>query len=155
MALRSDLAANTGLARLSVTAIRVRELAHRLGPFGRVLLAPLVSAAWWWLTVAVGAEIPPTVHPGGGFRLPHAARGVIIHPAARIGADVTLYHRVTLGVRGTRDGAPRLGDGVYVGCGATILGDLDIADGARVGAGAVCIANVAAGQTYTGMPSRH
>jgi len=152
--LRADLARNHGLARVTVTAVRLRELAHRNGPVGRLALAPGLVFAWWWLTVVVGAEIPPATRIGPGLRLPHAGRGVVLHPSCVIGADVTLYHRVTVGVRGSDDEVPVLGDGVYVGVNASVLGAVRVGDGARIGAGSVVISDVAPGETRVGLPER-
>lgn len=119
----------------------------------------LLRFAWWivdlvYLRLLIGAELPPDVDAGPGLRLPHAGRGVILHPSARLGEDVTLYHRVTLGNSGPADRAPVLGDRVYIGTGATIIGEVTIGDDAAVGAGAVVTRDVQARTTVAGVPAR-
>lgn len=148
--LQADFARNTGgMDRATVTVFRLGQWAA-----GRPL--PL-RVAWAlldlvWTRVLIGAEIPRQVECGSGLRLPHAGRGVIIHADTKIGDDVWIYHRVTIGVRG--DGPPPvLGDRVYVGTGACILGPVKIGDGARIGAGAVVTKDVPAGCTARGVPA--
>jgi len=106
-----------------------------------------------WVRNVIGAELPRSVVVGPGLTLPHAARGVIVHPDARIGASVTLHHRVTIGVRNT-ERPPHIGDGVYVGSGASVLGPVDLGAGCKVGANAVVVKDVPAGATVVVGPVR-
>jgi serine O-acetyltransferase len=119
----------------------------------------LLRLLWWildlvYLRLLIGAELPSAVEAGPGLRLPHAGRGVILHPTAQLGEDVTLYHRVTLGNSGPADRAPVLGDRVYVGAGATIIGEVTVGDDVAVGAGAVVTRDVDARTTVAGVPAR-
>ncbi|HEX2737978.1 MAG TPA: serine acetyltransferase, partial [Acidimicrobiia bacterium] len=96
--------------------------------------------------------------------LPHGGRGVVLHPTVRLGRDVTLFHRTTLGIREALDDGnitlagdacgPVLGDGVYVGTGAAILGPIEIGERSKIGAGAVVLENVKPGTTVVGIPAR-
>lgn len=107
-----------------------------------------------YLRLLIGAELPPQVRCGPGLVLRHAGRGVVFHPGVRIGSDARIYHRVTLGVA-DRGGPPTLGDHVYVGVGASVLGELRVGDGARIGAGAVVVTrDVPAGHVAVGVPAR-
>jgi serine O-acetyltransferase len=92
-----------------------------------------------------GAEFGP------GFVLLHS-QGVVINGQARGGSDICLEHQVTIGAE--RNQNPRLGNDVYVGCGARILGAVTVGDGARVGANAVVVRDVPAGATVVGIPAR-
>ena len=149
--LRADLACNQEpLSKLTVLTFRLGQYAFR----GR---HPLLRAAWrawslWYVNLLIGAEIPPAIECGPGLALRHGGRGVILHPAARIGSRATIYHRVTIGQRGP--GVPVIGDGVYIGTGASILGDLAVGNGARIGAGAVVIRDVPPGRTAVGVPAK-
>lgn len=106
-----------------------------------------------WVRAVIGAELPRSVPAGPRLRLPHSGRGVVLHPASRLGSDVTLYHQVTLGVSGGSV-PPSLGDGAYVGAGAKVIGDIAVGDGARIGANAVVVKPVPAGATAVGIPAR-
>jgi serine O-acetyltransferase len=105
-----------------------------------------------WTRGYIGAELPFQVPAGPALRLPHAGRGVVLHPTARLGAGVTLYHQVTIGVKDDRPAAT-VGDGVEIGAGAKILGPVTIGDDARIGANAVVVKDVPAGATAVGIPA--
>jgi serine O-acetyltransferase len=133
-------------------AIFAHRLAHTLWRRGWLYAARLLA----FLARAVtNVDIHPGARIGRRFFIDHGA-GVVIGETAEIGADVTLYHGVTLGgttwSKGKRH--PTLGDGVVVGAGAKILGAIAIGDGARVGANSVVVKDVPAGRTAIGIPAR-
>lgn len=105
-----------------------------------------------WIRGLIGAELPTQAICGPGVRIPHAARGVIIHPTCVIGANVVLYHRVTLGMTGVLPG-PRIEDDVQLGTGATVLGPITVRRGTRIGAGAVVVKDTEERRTYVGVPA--
>lgn len=92
-----------------------------------------------------GAEFGP------GFVLIHAT-GVVINGEVRGGVHVFLEHQVTIGAE--RRHAPVLGDDVFIGAGAKIIGSLSVGDGARVGANAVVLHDVPEHTTVVGIPAR-
>lgn len=152
---RSDLPLNAHVAeRVTLFVWRLGQSVHgRAGaaPFLGRRVHSLVDALW--VRGLMGAELPRNVRAGHALRLPHGGRGVIVHPSVDIGRDVTLYHRVTLGVRNGQQG-PRIGDGVYIGAGATVIGPIVVGERARIGAGAVVLADVSAGALAVGVPAR-
>jgi serine O-acetyltransferase len=91
----------------------------------------------------IGRPLPKSVF------LPHPM-GIVIHPAAEIGADVVIGHQVTLGGRDLVIAAPRVEDGVYIGAGAKILGGVHIGRGATIGANAVVTKDVPPGGVVVG-----
>jgi serine O-acetyltransferase len=103
-------------------------------------------------SVVTGADIQLGARLGVGLSLPHP-NGVVIHRDAVIGVNCMLMQQVTLGQLAV-DGAPRLGDAVYVGAGAKILGAVHVGDGAAVGANAVVLQDVPACSTAVGVPAR-
>jgi serine O-acetyltransferase len=92
-----------------------------------------------------GAEFGP------GFVLIHAS-GVVINGGVRGGSNVKLKHQVTIGAE--RRQSPVLGDDLFVGAGAKIIGPVTIGTGARVGANAVVVKDVPAHSTVVGIPAR-
>jgi len=98
-----------------------------------------------------GLDIAPSMPIGGGLYLPHTVGTVVM--ARSIGRNVTLVSNVTIGMRNTW-GFPIIGNNVYIGAGARVLGDITIGDGAIIGANAVVLTNVPAGATAVGVPAR-
>ena len=92
-----------------------------------------------------GAEFGP------GFVLIHAT-GVVINGEVRGGANVLIEHQVTIGAE--RRQAPRIGNDVFIGAGAKILGSVTVGDRSRVGANAVVVNDVPADCTVVGIPAR-
>lgn len=76
-----------------------------------------------------GIQIPRTVVIGPGFLMPHEG-GIVIHRNSVIGKNVTILHGVTLGntKKGTFEGTPTICDHVYIGPGATIVGNVRIGE---------------------------
>ena len=112
--------------------------------------------------IFTGVEIHPGAEIGPRFVIDHGT-GVVIGETAVIGADVTLYHDVTLGgVAPSVDSQaqvglkrhPTLGDHVIVGSGAQILGPVMVGEHARVGANSVVTKDVPSSVTAVGVPAR-
>jgi len=131
-------------------AVWGHRLAHWLWERGLKLPARWLSHLNRALT---GIEIHPGARIGPRFFIDHGM-GVVIGETAEIGADVTLYHGVTLGgtslERGKRH--PTLEDGVVVGAGAKVLGAIAIGRGSRIGANAVVVKPVPEDSVVVGVP---
>jgi serine O-acetyltransferase len=91
---------------------------------------------------------------GNNLTLLHNGNGVIIHPDAVIGHNVTLYHQVTIGQRERTGGVPKINNGVIIGAGAKVLGDIVIGENAKIGANAVVLTDVPANSTAVGIPAK-
>jgi serine O-acetyltransferase len=102
-----------------------------------------------------GIEIHPGAKIGRRFFIDHGM-GVVIGETAEIGDDVLLYQGVTLGGTGKDTGKrhPTLGNGVVVGTGAKILGNIRIGDYSKIGAGSVVVRPVPDQSTVVGIPGR-
>lgn len=87
-----------------------------------------------------GLEIHPGATIGKGFFVDHGA-GVVIGETAIIGDNCVLFHNVTLGGTGKHQGKrhPTLGNNVFVGTGATLLGPISVGDNTNVGANAFVV----------------
>ncbi len=102
-----------------------------------------------------GIEIHPGATIGPRFFIDHGM-GVVIGETAEIGADVTLYHGVTLGGTSLAKGKrhPTLEDRVVVGAGAKILGAITIGADSRIGANAVVVKSVPPNSVVVGVPGQ-
>jgi serine O-acetyltransferase len=151
-----DPAARTGaevaLTYAGVHAVWGYRLAHALWGRRAYLAARMLSQLVRFLT---GVEIHPAATIGRRLFIDHGM-GVVIGATTVIGDDVMLYHGVTLGGRSSsrHKRHPTLGDGVVVGAGAAVLGDISIGANTVVGAQAVVVRDAPAGSVLTGIPAR-
>lgn len=88
---------------------------------------------------------------GPGFVLVHSL-GVVINTSVKGGRNVVVEHQVTIGAE--KGVVPTIGDDVFIGAGAKILGGARIGNGAKIGANAVVLDDVPAGATAVGVPAR-
>ncbi|MBI4536795.1 MAG: serine O-acetyltransferase [candidate division NC10 bacterium] len=128
------------------------RLAHWLWQHGLKLPGRWVSHL---LRALTGIEIHPGATIGSGLFIDHGM-GVVIGETAEVGADVTLYHGVTLGgvslAKGKRH--PTLEDRVVVGAGAKILGAITVGADSRIGANAVVVKSVPPNSVVVGVPGQ-
>jgi serine O-acetyltransferase len=103
------------------------------------------------MNAATGCVIGRGTEFGPGFVLIHS-NGVVINGAVRGGENVHIEHQVTIGAEKRQ--SPVIGNGVFIGAGAKIVGPVTIGDNARVGANAVVTKDVAADTTVVGIPAR-
>ena len=72
---------------------------------------------------------------------PHGISGIFIASAAKIGKGCTVFQQVTIGINSLKDsknyGAPTIGDNVYIGAGAKVIGNVTVGSNTRIGANAV------------------
>ena len=104
------------------------------------LLGPLFARLGLLLT---GVEISPAAVIGPGLMISHGS-GIVIGGDARIGADAMLMHQVTLGAASTRrlDEMPTVGDRVFIGAGAKLIGGITVGDDVFIGVNAVVATDV-------------
>lgn len=80
--------------------------------------------------------------------LPHGLCGIFISNSAKIGRGVIIFHHVTIGsntIKGSKGyGAPVIEDGVLIGAGAKIIGNVTIGRNSRIGAGCVITRSIPA-----------
>ncbi len=89
---------------------------------------------------------------GPGLFISHGQATIL--SAERIGANLQVHQGVTVGWDYRGDRRPIIGDDVFIGAGAKVLGAITIGDGARIGANAVVLCDVPAGATAVGIPAR-
>ena len=99
-------------------------------------------------------SIHPSASIGTSVFLDHAT-GIIIGAFAVVGDEVTILQNVTIGRKQSEpDRAPKIGRGVYLSGGSTIIGNVSVGDYAKIGAGAVVEHDVPPGCTAVGVPAR-
>lgn len=88
---------------------------------------------------------------GPGLFISHGQSTIL--SAERIGANLQVHQGVTVGWDYRGDRRPIIGDDVFIGAGAKVLGAITIGDGARIGANAVVLCDVPPGATAAGVPA--
>lgn len=100
-------------------------------------------------------DINPAAKFGKGVFLDHAS-GLVVGETAVVGDDVSILHGVTLGGTGKEmeDRHPKIGNGVLLGAGATVLGNIFVGDCSRIAAGSMVIKDVPKNVTVAGIPGK-
>ena len=80
--------------------------------------------------------------------------GIVIGETSHLGHNCSILHHVTLGGSGKKgvDRHPKVGDGVLLGAGASVLGNIKIGDGCQVGAGGLVITDLPPHSVAVGVP---
>lgn len=106
-------------------------------------------------SIKYGINIPHTTQIGPGFYIGHFG-GIVVNGDVIIGKNFSLGHGVTIGQknRGKYKGSPTIGDSVFVGAGACIIGSVTIGSNVVVGAGAVVVKDVYDNEVVVGNPAR-
>jgi len=132
-------------------ALQAWRVSNRLWRHGRNDLALLLQSL---SSDSLQVSIHPSATIGTSVYLDHAT-GIIIGAFVVIGNGTTVMQSATIGRKLALPGrAPRIGRGVLLGSGSTILGDISVGDDARIGAGALVEHDVPAGCTAVGVPAR-
>lgn len=133
-------------------AIVMHRLAHACHQH-RIPFLPRMIAEF--ARLLTGIEIHPAATIGKNLVIDHGM-GVVIGETAIIGDDVLMYHGVTLG--GTQRAAgkrhPTIENGVVIGAGSKVLGDIVIGEKARIGANSVVMSDIPAHAVAVGIPAK-
>lgn len=102
-----------------------------------------------------GVDIHPRAQIGKGIMIDHA-HSIVIGETAVVGDNVSILHSVTLGGTGKDEGDrhPKIGDGVLLGAGASVLGNISIGRCSKVASGSVVLSNVPEFKTVAGVPAK-
>jgi serine O-acetyltransferase len=133
-------------------AIQAYRLAHALLNKGR---RPFALHLQNRMALTFGADINPAARLGRGLMIDHGT-GVVIGETAVVEDGVSILQGVTLGGTGKEAGDrhPKIREGVMIGAGASILGNIEIGARAKIGAGSVVLSDVPPGCTAAGVPAR-
>jgi serine O-acetyltransferase len=102
-----------------------------------------------------GVDIHPAARIGKGIMIDHA-HSIVVGETAVVGDNVSMLHSVTLGGTGKEeeDRHPKIGDGVLIGAGAKVLGNIRVGNCSRVAAGSVVLSDVPPCKTVAGVPAK-
>ncbi len=134
-----------------VWALFFYRISHALYKRGLRFLPRLISAIGQFLTTV---DIHPGATIGRGVFIDHAT-GVVIGETAEVGNNVLIYQQVTLGGVSLNKGKrhPTIEDGVTIGAGAKVLGNIRVGKDAKIGANSVVIKDVPSECTAVGVPA--
>jgi serine O-acetyltransferase len=133
-------------------AIQAYRIGHWLWTQGRKDLAYFVQMR---VSEVFGVDIHPAARIGKGIMIDHA-HSIVIGETAVVGDNVSMLHSVTLGGTGKEDGDrhPKIGNGVMIGAGAKVLGNISVGYCSRIAAGSVVLHDVPHNTTVAGVPAR-
>jgi serine O-acetyltransferase len=133
-------------------ALQCYRVAHWLWTQGRDDMARFFQMR---CSEAFGVDIHPNAKIGCGVMFDHA-HSIVIGETAEVGDNVSMLHSVTLGGTGKTDGDrhPKIHDGVMIGAGAAVLGNIIVGRCSRIAAGSVVLQPVEPMTTVAGVPAR-
>lgn len=133
-------------------AIQTHRFAHAMHKAGRRDFALYLQSR---SSQVFQVDINPAVPMGKGIMLDHGT-GLVIGETAVVGDNVSMLQNVTLGGTGKsdEDRHPKIGNGVLIGAGAKVLGNIKVGDCSRVGAGSVVLKEVPPRTTVAGVPAK-
>jgi len=133
-------------------AVQAYRIGHWLWTEGRADMAYFIQMR---VSETFGIDIHPAAKIGQGIMIDHA-HSIVIGETAVVGDNVSMLHSVTLGGTGKEeeDRHPKIGDGVMIGAGAKVLGNIRVGNCSRIAAGSVVLTDVPPKKTVAGVPAR-
>lgn len=133
-------------------AVQAYRIGHWLWQRGRIDLAYFVQMR---VSEVFGVDIHPAARVGRGIMIDHA-HSIVIGETAVVGDNVSMLHSVTLGGTGKEDGDrhPKIENGVMIGAGAKVLGNIRVGHCSRIAAGSVVLHDVPPCSTVAGVPAK-
>ena len=133
-------------------AVQAYRVAHWLWTEGRRDLAYFFQSR---ISDVFGIDIHPGARIGRGLMIDHA-HSIVIGETAVVGENVSMLHAVTLGGTGKEgdDRHPKIGDGVLIGAGAKVLGNITVGKCSRIAAGSVVLRDIPPCKTVAGVPAK-
>lgn len=133
-------------------AVQSYRVAHWLWIKGRHAMAQFMQMR---SSEVFGVDIHPGAVVGRGIMIDHA-HSIVIGETAVVGDNVSMLHSVTLGGTGKADGDrhPKIENGVLIGAGAKVLGNIRIGYCSRIAAGSVVLQEIPPCKTVAGVPAK-
>lgn len=133
-------------------ALQTHRVGHYMYQSGRKVLAHYLQSQ---MSQNFQIDIHPNATMGSGIMLDHGT-GIVVGETATVGHNCSILHHVTLGGSGKKgvDRHPKVGNGVLLGAGVSVLGNVKIGEGCQVGAGTLVISDLAPHSVAVGVPAR-
>lgn len=133
-------------------AIQAYRIGHWLWTHNRRDMAYMIQAR---VSEVYGIDVHPAAVIGKGLMIDHA-HSIVIGETAVVGDNVSMLHSVTLGGTGKEDDDrhPKIGNGVLIGAGAKVLGNIRVGNCSRIAAGSVVLEEVPSCKTVAGVPAK-
>jgi serine O-acetyltransferase len=143
---------NRGVWALAVYRFGRASARVRMGS-ARWLMGKLYGLLSICSEITTGVTMSRTVEIGDGFLIIHAST-IFIHPRVVIGDHCGIMHNVTIGTN-MADDVPVIGNNVFIGCGASVLGRVKVGDNVRIAANSLVIRDVPADSFAVGVPAKN
>jgi serine O-acetyltransferase len=127
----------------------------RTNPLLKYTIYPIAMIMLHHQTYKLGISIPPNTHIDSGLYIGHFG-GIVVNGESVIGKNCNISHGVTLGQanRGKSKGCPTLGDNIYIGPGAKIVGAVKIGNNVAIGANCVVTKDIPDNSVVVGIPGK-
>ena len=138
--------------------IILRKTEYYTNAFRKSKKCLILHYAWYKFrlhnrSLKLGFSIPINVF-GPGLSIAHYGT-IVVNDAARVGKNCRIQEGVNIGATNGSAAAPQIGDNVFIGTGAKIIGDISVADDVAIGANAVVVKSITeSGVTYGGVPAK-
>jgi|SRR5690554_654011 len=136
------------MSKVLVSIYRFGNWCHRM----KLPLLPLLIN--YFNRFAFGVWLPSSANIGKNFIIGYGGLGVVIHDRTVIGHNCHIDQNVTIGGTSKKKDVPILGNYIYIGAGAKILGPISIGDNVVIGANAVITKSIPDGSLVVGVPGR-
>lgn len=124
---------------------------------------PIIPKIIYFLNrIIFACDIPPNVDADKNVNYSHNALGIVINPSVKIGSGTKIMQHVTIGgnmgkksiYQGKETEVPIIGENVFIGAGATVIGPIVVGDNSIIAAGAVVTRDVNGNSTVAGIPAK-
>lgn len=125
---------------------------------GKIFLLPahiFAKLLYLHYTCSLGISIPFNTEIGAGFYIGHFGC-IVISDHVKIGSNCNISHGVTIGKanRGKKKGCPVIGNKVYIGPGAKVIGSIKVGNNVAIGANCVVVDDIPDNSVVVGVPGR-
>ena len=131
-----------------------REVRKAKLPIISTILKLIAFFLFKLIEIFTGISLPASAQIGKGLYVGHFG-GIILHSDVIIGENCSVGPGVVIGTRGGgRKGVPVIGNNVYIGVGAKVLGNITIGNNVKIGANAVVLTDIPDDSTVGGIPAK-